>query len=74
MEPTKSPLKVSGVVIDKFSLALSDMKKEENLLVWANLYFQLHVVGAPEKTMAAKNKDLARFLQFFAREVPFLSI
>jgi integrase/recombinase XerD len=41
----------------------------DSLSGWVRLYWQVHVVSAPQKTMAAKRQDLARFVAFFAEAV-----
>lgn len=59
-------------VMDKNKTALARSGKVENqdsLTAWAQVYFQVHVVGAPIKTQQAKQRDLEKFLQFFKTEV-----
>lgn len=41
----------------------------DSLSGWVGLYWQVHVVAAPQKTMAAKRQDLALFAVFFAEAV-----
>lgn len=48
-------------VMDKNKTALIRPGKVENqdsLTAWAQMYFQVHVVGAPVKTQQAKRRDL----------------
>lgn len=43
-------------------------RQSDSLTAWAGLYFQIHVVGAPEKTERAKCTDLSKFLSFYQSE------
>jgi integrase/recombinase XerD len=58
-------------VMDKNNQALTSPRgvAKDSLSAWAQVYFQVHVVGAPLKTQQAKRCDLEKFLQFFKTEV-----
>ena len=62
----------------KTSLSVSPKNKSElikpsadldELSHWAQLYYQVHVIGSPEKTIEAKTYDLKLFLDFFSIQV-----
>jgi integrase/recombinase XerD len=63
------PQKVSNSVGDKIFLATLADSSQISLTEWMTQYFHLHVIGAPPKTVNAKEKDLQRFLIFFKNEV-----
>jgi integrase/recombinase XerD len=54
---------------DKVSTRLASEFNSHSLTAWVHLYAQVHVKGAPEKTELAKQSDLAKFLNFYQREV-----
>jgi integrase/recombinase XerD len=56
-------------VQDKIFHPLSGHFNTDSLTAWLTYYYQVHVKGAPEKTEEAKQKDLAKFLNFFQLEV-----
>jgi integrase/recombinase XerD len=66
-----TPRKHRSSEMDKISEAVQPVApdKTNSLLSWANLYFQVHVLGAPSKTEEAKKRDLSIFISFFASEV-----
>lgn len=45
------------------------VKHRDSLTAWALLYFKIHVMGAPQKTQAAKQRDLEKFMAFFDSEL-----
>ena len=54
-------------VMDKFFEGKIAPDNPNSLLGWIHLYFQVHVVGSPEKTITAKKNDLSKFLDFFGK-------
>lgn len=56
-------------VIDKIFHPLDVHFDTNSLSAWLSYYYSVHVKGAPEKTEAAKMKDLSKFLNFFQMEV-----
>ncbi|STX59191.1 tyrosine-type recombinase/integrase [Legionella geestiana] len=54
--------------VDKIVNPLSVHFDTNSLTAWLSFYYQVHVKGAPEKTESAKQKDLAKFIQFFQTE------
>lgn len=56
-------------VIDKIFHPLDVHFDTNSLSAWLSYYYSVHVKGAPEKTEAAKKKDLAKFIHFFQIEV-----
>ena len=56
-------------VMDKIFNRLDVHFDTNSLSAWLSYYYSVHVRGAPEKTEAAKKKDLAKFVQFFQSEV-----
>lgn len=69
LSPVSHTGKAITSVIDKFKDGLLAALPTHSLQGWAAYYYQVHVKGAPEKTEQAKQKDLAKFLNFFQREV-----
>lgn len=63
-----APEKHTVFAKDKFLRARIEPEKTHSIVVWAGLYFEIHVAGAPEKTQQAKKRDLGRFLEFYTRE------
>ncbi|MBA2649639.1 MAG: tyrosine-type recombinase/integrase [Legionella sp.] len=56
-------------VIDKIFHPLHVHFDTNSLSEWLSYYYSVHVKGAPEKTEAAKKKDLSKFILFFQSEV-----
>jgi integrase/recombinase XerD len=56
-------------VIDKIFHPLDVHFDTNSLSAWMSYYYSVHVKGAPEKTEQAKKNDLAKFINFFQREV-----
>jgi len=56
-------------VIDKIFHPLDVHFDTNSLTAWLSYYYSVHVKGVPEKTEAAKKKDLSKFIQFFQSEV-----
>lgn len=52
-------------VIDKIFHPLDVHFDTNSLSAWLSYYYSVHVKGAPEKTEAAKKKDLSKFIYFF---------
>jgi len=70
--PTPAPLrKPRRSTMDKISGAVAPIapKQDDSLVAWANLYFSVHVAGAPKRTEEAKKRDLSLFLSFFADQI-----
>jgi len=55
--------------VDKIFHPLDVHFDTNSLSAWMSFYYQVHVKGAPEKTEAAKQKDMKKFLNFFQTEV-----
>ncbi|WP_245614419.1 tyrosine-type recombinase/integrase [Legionella massiliensis] len=55
--------------VDKIFHPLAVHFDTNSLSAWLSFYFQVHVKGAPLKTEQAKQKDLAKFLNFYQSEV-----
>lgn len=51
--------------VDKIFHPLDVHFDTKSLSAWLSFYYQVHVLGAPEKTEQAKKNDLAKFLKFF---------
>jgi len=56
-------------VIDKVLHRMDGHFDTNSISAWLSFYYQVHVKGAPEKTEQAKEKDLAKFINFFKMEV-----
>jgi integrase/recombinase XerD len=56
-------------VVDKIFHPLDVHFDTSSLSAWFAFYYQVHVKDAPQKTEQAKQKDLAKFLNFFQMEV-----
>lgn len=67
----KTTRKPTVTVMDKDKQARRALAPRDptSLSAWANLYFSVHVVGAPVKTQKAKLRDLQLFLGWFSCEV-----
>jgi integrase/recombinase XerD len=59
--------KVASTPSDKFLVDVLGPDQRDSLTVWGQIYFNIHVKGAPEKTIKAKTADMGKFLQFFNR-------
>jgi integrase/recombinase XerD len=57
--------KVAAIGINKVLTPLLGPEQVTSLVAWAELYYQIHVKGAPLTTQRAKYADMARFLVFF---------
>jgi integrase/recombinase XerD len=53
---------------DKFLTSRMDDTTRHSLVAWAELYYRIHVAGAPYKTEIAKKQDLSKFIEFYTRE------
>jgi integrase/recombinase XerD len=62
------PSRPAGKPASPLALAVTP-EQRDSLAAWASLYWQVHVVAAPNKTLLAKRQDMHRFLRFFGREV-----
>jgi len=60
---------IDPLATDKILQQVVGEQEQHSLTAWAAYYYQVHVKGAPEKTEAAKQKDLTKFLNFFQAEV-----
>src|SRR6478672_7592798 len=56
-------------VSQEFIPSVLHPQKKELLSAWAVWYFKTQVMGAPLKTQQAKQRDLDKFLRFFAANV-----
>lgn len=64
--------KVASSVMDKnitLPISIEQLGPKDSLAAWAEIYITIHVLGAPEKTRVAKQRDLEQFLRFVQREV-----
>ena len=55
--------------VDKVFHPLDVHFDTNSLTAWLLFYVQVHVKGAPDKTVQAKQKDLSKFINFFQSEV-----
>lgn len=59
--------KLTTFVMDKIFEDKLSPKNPASITGWASLYFQVHVIGSPEKTVTAKKRDLSKFLSFYTK-------
>jgi hypothetical protein len=53
------------IKLNNKEIQASGYNSEEDIAIWANKYYHLHVVNAPYHTQRAKKGDLDKFLLYF---------